>query len=69
MSRLKKIMRIKESDDRDIALRQYVVKLGISTQHLVDSRSGKTNEPELIKRIGEVKRHNTNVKLTKISIW
>ena len=62
-------MRIKNSDDRDIALRKYAIEIGISTHHLVDPNTGKTYEPALIGRIGDVERHNTNVRLTKISIF
>lgn len=63
MNRLKKIMQIRKYEDRDIALRKYAQKLGVSTQHLVDSVSGKTYEPELVDRIRKVEDHNRNVKI------
>ncbi len=56
-------MQIRKYEDRDIALRKYAQKLGVSTQHLVDSVSGKTYEPELVDRIRKVEEHNRNVKL------
>jgi hypothetical protein len=69
MGKLKRIMQIRKYDDRDIALRKYAHELGVSTHHLLNPVTGKTNEPELVARIGEVERHNTNVRLTKITVF
>ncbi len=61
MSNLRKLMKIKDYGERDIALRKYAQKLGVSTHHLVNSVTGKTDEPELVNRIRKVEQHNRTV--------
>ncbi len=63
MNNLRKIMKIKDYSERDIALRKYAQKLGVSTQHLVNPVTGKTSEPELVDRIRKVEDYNRNVKI------
>ncbi len=62
MNNLRKIMKIKNNGDRDIALRKYAKKLGVSTHHLVNSVTGKTHEPELVDRIRKVEDHNRSAR-------
>jgi len=68
MSKLKKIMKIKKYDELNIALRKYAHELGVSTDHLVNPETAKTNIPELCSRIGEVERHRTVIKWTIIGV-
>lgn len=59
-------MKIKNYDERNIALRKHAQKLGVSTQHLVNSVTGKTSEPELVDRIRKAEEHSRNVKIGTI---
>ncbi len=54
-------MKIKDYGERDIALRKYAQELGVSTRHLVNSVTGKTDEPKLVDRIRKVEEHNRTV--------
>lgn len=68
MNKLKKIMQITNRDVRFDALKEYASKLGVSVDNLVNSRTGQTNEPELVARISGVERHIAIVRLTIIGI-
>jgi hypothetical protein len=63
MSRLSKIMQIKSSEEREIALKIYAKETGVSVSHLVNQRTGRINEPELVDRIRKAEEHNRNVKI------
>lgn len=51
------LMKIRKREIREIALREYAKRIGVSLQKLSNSY-GRFHEPELVKRIREAEHHN-----------